>query len=67
MAPTSSFNTKLWVEVLIKDLGLSFNLAIYDHDLSKNSQMYTLDRFISKELYIISLCSMYEKPTSGSY
>ena len=58
MAPTSSFNTKLWVEVLIKDLGLSFNLAIYDHDLSKNSQMYTLDRFISKELYIISLCSM---------
>ena len=67
MAPTSSFSTKLWVEVLIKDLGLSFNLAIYDHDLSKNSQMYTLDRFISKELYIISLCSMYEKPTSGSY
>ena len=64
MAPTSSFNTKLWVEVLIKDLGLSFNLAIYDHDLSKNYQMYTLDRFYEfnrfKELYIISLCSVYE-------
>ena len=38
MVPTSSFNTKLWVEVLIKDLGLSFNLALYDHNLSKDSQ-----------------------------
>ena len=58
---------KLWVEALNKDLGLSVNLAIYDHNLIKNCQLYTLDKLVSKELYNISLCSMYEKPTSQSY
>ena len=28
--------------------------------------MFTLDKLVSKELYNISLCSMYEKPTSQS-
>ena len=58
---------KLWLEALNKDLGLSVNLAIYDHNLIKNCQLYTLDKLVSKELYNISLCSMYEKPTSQSY
>ena len=55
---------KLWVEALNKDLGLSVNLAIYDHNLIKNRQLYALDQLVSKELYNISLCSMYEKPKS---
>ena len=58
---------KLWLEALNKGLGLSVNLAIYDHNLIKNCQLYTLDKLVSKELYNISLCSMYEKPTSQSY
>ena len=58
---------KLWLEALNKDLGLSVNLAIYDHNLIKNCQLYTLDKLVSKELYNISLCSMYEKPKSQSY
>ena len=29
--------------------------------------MYTLDKLVSKELCNISLCSIYEKPTSQSY
>ena len=58
---------KLWVEALNKVLGLSVNLAIYDHNLIKNCQLYTLNKSVSKELYNISLCSMYEKPTSQSY
>ena len=52
--------TKLWVEALNKDLGLSVNLAIYDHNIIKNRQLYSLDKLVSKELYNISLCSMYE-------
>ena len=58
---------KLWVEALNKDLGISVNLAIYDHNLIKNCQLYTLDKLVSKELYNISLFSMYEKPASQSY
>ena len=52
--------TKLWVEALNKDLGLSVNLGIYDHNIIKNRQLYSLDKLVSKELYNISLCSMYE-------
>ena len=58
---------KLWVEALNKGLGLSVNLTIYDHNLIKNCQLYTLVKLVSKELYNISLCSMYEKPTSQCY
>ena len=58
---------KLWLETLKKDFGLSIDLAIYDRNLIKNCQLYTLDKLVSKELYNISLCSMYEKPTSQSY
>ena len=53
--------------MLNKDLGLSVSLAIYDHNLIKNCQLYALDKLVSKELYNISLYSMYEKPTSQSY
>ena len=45
---------KLWVEALNKDLELSVNLAIYDHNLIKNCQLYPLDKLLSKELYYIS-------------
>ena len=58
---------KLWVEALNKDIVLSANLVIYDHNLIKNCQLCTLDKLLSKELYIVSLCSMYEKRTSQSY
>ena len=54
---------KLWVEALNKDSQLSVNLAIYDHNLIKICQFDTLDKLVTKELYKISLCSMYEKPT----
>ena len=30
---------KLWVEALNKDLGLSVNLTIYDHNLIKHCQL----------------------------
>ena len=58
---------QLWVEALNTELRLPINLPIYDHNLIKNCQLYTLDRLVSKELHNISLCSMYEKPTSQSY
>ena len=58
---------KLWVEALNKDLELSVNLAIYDHNLIKNCQLYALDRLVSKELYNISLCSVYEKTAAQNY
>ena len=64
MAPTSLNNTKLWLKAFNKNLGLSVNLAVYDHNLIKNYPLYALHRFVSKELYNISLSSMYEKPTS---
>ena len=52
---------KLWLEALNKDLELSVSLAIYDHNLTKNCQLYPLDKLVSKELYYISPWSMYEK------
>ena len=57
---------KLWVEALNKDLGLSLNRPIYDHNLNKNCQLHALDELVSKDLYNISLCSMYEISTSQS-
>ena len=45
---------KLWLEALNKDLELSVSLAIYDHNLIKNCQLYPLDKLVSKELYYIS-------------
>ena len=54
---------KLWVEALNKDLGLSANLAIYDDNQIKISQLHTLYKWVSKELYNISLCTMFGKPT----
>ena len=64
---TIKYEYNLTNKVLNKDLGLSVNLTIFDHNLIKNYQLYTLDKLISKELYNISLCSLYEKPTSQSY
>ena len=58
---------KLWIEALNKDQEPSVNLAIYDHNLIKNCQLYILDKLVSKELYNIWLCSMYEKPALQSY
>ena len=58
---------KLWLKTLKKDFGLSVNLTIYNYNLIKHCQLYTLDKLVSKELYNISLCSMYQKPISQSY
>ena len=44
---------KLWIEALNKDQEPSVNLAIYDHNLIKNCQLYILDKLVSKELYNI--------------
>ena len=60
MAPTSSCIPKLWVESFNKDLGLTVNLAIYDHNLIKNCQLYALDR-------LVTLPSRYEKPALQKY
>ena len=60
-------NLKKLIQALNKNLGLSLNLAVYDYKLIKNCQLYTLDKLVGKELYSISLCSMYEKPASQSY
>ena len=37
---------KFWVEALNKDSRLSVNLAIYDHNLIKICQFYTLDKLV---------------------
>ena len=60
MAPTSSCIPKLWVESFNKDFGLTVNLAICDHNLIKNCQLYALDR-------LVTLRSRYEKPASQKY
>ena len=39
----------------------------FDHNLIKKCQLYRLDNLLSKKLYNISLCSMYEKTTSQNY
>ena len=53
--------------MLNKYLGLSVNHAIYDHNLIKNCQLYTLDKLASKELYNVSLCLVYRKPILQCY
>ena len=66
MALTSSCNTKVWVEQLNEGLELSVKLEIYDHNLIKKCQLYTLDKLVNKELYNISLC-LHHKGTMKNY
>ena len=51
MAPTGSCNTKIMGSRIKYGLELSVDLAIYNHNLIKNCQLYTLDKSVSKELY----------------
>ena len=46
---------KILVEASNEYLWNSVNLAIYNHNIIKNCQLYALDSFISKELYNISI------------
>ena len=43
---------KLWVEALNKDLKLSINLAIYDHNLIKTDSLYTQDKLVRRSYTI---------------
>ena len=43
---------KLWIEALNKDLELSINLAIYDHNLIKTDSLYTQDKLVRRSYTI---------------
>ena len=58
---------KSWKKEILENKGNSNNLVIYDHHLIKKSQVYSLNRLDSKELYNILITSIYSKPTSQLY
>ena len=62
---------KLWVEALNKDLELSINLAIYDHNLTKTDSLYTQDKLARRSYTIFHfvLCTknLYHKATMKNY
>ena len=67
MVPTTLCSIKIMDKALNKDLGISVNHAIDNHNLIKNCQLYTLDKLISKELHKILLWLMCKKLTSQRY
>ena len=42
-----------WKRKILQNRGNSINLCVYDSHLSKNSQVYAVNKQNSKELYII--------------
>ena len=44
---------KTWKDIILKDKGNAKNLVIFDHHIVRNSQICSLNKLTSKELYLI--------------
>ena len=44
---------KIWKDIILKDKGNTKNLVIFDHLIFRNSQIFSLHKLTSKELYLI--------------
>ena len=58
---------KNWKDIILKDKGNVKNLVIFDHHIVRNSQICSLNKLTSKELYLILVEANTVKPTAQDY
>ena len=58
---------KSWKDTILKDKGIAKNLAIFDHHIVRKSQICSLNKLTSKELYLILVDANTVKPTAQDY
>ena len=58
---------KSWKDTILKDKGNAKNLVIFDHHIVRKSQICSLNKLTSKELYLILVDANTVKPTAQDY
>ena len=58
---------KSWKDAILKDKGNAKNLVIFDHHIVRKSQICSLNKLTSKELYLILVVANTVKPTAQDY
>ena len=58
---------KSWKDAILKDKGNAKNLIIFDHHIVRKSQICSLSKLISKELYLTLVDANTVKPTAQDY
>ena len=58
---------KSWKDAILKDRGNAKNLVIFDHHIVRKSQICSLNKLTSKELYLILVDANIVKPTAQDY
>ena len=58
---------KSWKDTILKDKGNAKNLVIFDHHIIRKSQLCSLNKLTSKELYLILVDANTVKPTAQDY
>ena len=58
---------KSWKDAILKDKGNAKNLVIFDHHIVRKSQICSLSKLTSKELYLSLVDANTVKPTAQDY
>ena len=58
---------KSWKDAILKDKGNAKNLVNFDHHIVRKSQIYSLNKLASKELYLILVDANTVKSTAQDY
>ena len=58
---------KSWKDTILKDKEIAKNLVIFDHHIVRESQICSLNKLTSKELYVILVDANSVKPTAQDY
>ena len=57
----------LFQNIILKDKGNAKNLVIFDHHIVRKSQICSLKKLISKDLYLIFVDANTVRPTGQNY
>ena len=58
---------KTWKDIILKDKRNAKSLVIFDHHIVRNSQIHSLNKLTSKQLYLILVEANTVKPTAQDY
>ena len=58
---------KTWKDITLKDKGNAKIVFIFDHHIARNSQIHSLNKITSNELYLILVEANTIKPTAQDY
>ena len=58
---------KTWKDIILNNKGNAKGLVIFDHHIVRNSQIHSLSKLTSKQLYLILVEANTVKPTAQDY